>query len=264
MLYHVSAKFHLNLPFLESNAFIAVDFFFVLSGYVICYSYGHKIINGMRSSEYLLRRVARLFPMMALGLLLGSPAIYITTLSVDNQVYIDIKEIVVGDLYNIMFIPYLNFDKYPEMLSEPSGIIFPADSPLWSISFEMLASLLFVRLIFISAASLTKICLVSFVVLVFTSFLHGTAIVGNNVFDIERGWRTISIWGGLPRVLFGFSFGMIIYQIEQTPSRYPWTKRFQNLNAHPDWVLYCALTAMLIFPFRLLGLYSVFAVYRRF
>jgi hypothetical protein len=45
--------------------------------------------------------------MMALGLLLGSPAIYITTLSVDNQVYIDIKEIVVGRplQYNVYTLP---------------------------------------------------------------------------------------------------------------------------------------------------------------
>ena len=259
MLYHIIAKFNPNCSLLPTNAFIAVDFFFVLSGYVICHSYGDKILNGMGAGEYISRRVARLFPMMALGLLLGSPALYII-MAENHSVYGGLKEIVVGDLYNIFFIPYLNFDEYPEILAEPPELIFPADSPLWSISFEMLASLLFVRLICSRRASLIKICYLSFSVMVLTSFLHGTPIVDNNVFDIERGWRTMNIWGGLPRVLFGFTLGMIIYQIRQTPSRYGWIKRIKNITPLPDWILYCALTSMLIFPFRFLGLYSVFAV----
>ena len=54
------------------NAFISVDFFFILSGFVVYYAYAERIVAGQPAREYLVRRLARLFPMMALGIALGA------------------------------------------------------------------------------------------------------------------------------------------------------------------------------------------------
>lgn len=62
-LYHFGANSHLyGLPLIR-NAYLFVDFFFVLSGFVIAAGYGHRLTNGNELSTYLLRRVGRLYPL---------------------------------------------------------------------------------------------------------------------------------------------------------------------------------------------------------
>jgi peptidoglycan/LPS O-acetylase OafA/YrhL len=63
------------------GTFLAVDFFFILSGFVICHSYGEKLLGGMRPADYLARRIARLYPIMVFGLLLGLPEFYRSAVS---------------------------------------------------------------------------------------------------------------------------------------------------------------------------------------
>src|SRR5688572_5964759 len=50
---------------------LAVQFFFMLSGFVMAYSYEQKLLFGMPFRDFILRRVIRLYPMILLGALLG-------------------------------------------------------------------------------------------------------------------------------------------------------------------------------------------------
>jgi peptidoglycan/LPS O-acetylase OafA/YrhL len=59
-----------NYPGWLQNAFIAVDFFFILSGFVVYHAYAEKLKQGMQFRDYVARRVGRLYPLMAVGLLL--------------------------------------------------------------------------------------------------------------------------------------------------------------------------------------------------
>lgn len=73
------ALFH--LPFagvlagsgLARHAFVFVDFFFVLSGFVIMHGYGHVVHGPGAAGAFLLRRLARLYPLhlVTLGVLLA-------------------------------------------------------------------------------------------------------------------------------------------------------------------------------------------------
>ena len=45
------------------NSYLFVDFFFVLSGFVIAFAYGEKIINGAAALRFMLRRMGRLWPL---------------------------------------------------------------------------------------------------------------------------------------------------------------------------------------------------------
>jgi hypothetical protein len=46
------------------NGFLAVDTFFIMSGFVIAHSYGERLRGGMSPWTYLYRRVVRLYPMV--------------------------------------------------------------------------------------------------------------------------------------------------------------------------------------------------------
>src|SRR5271163_4255127 len=82
MNYHYYLDSHLRCL---KNPFLAVDFFFILSGFVISHAYGEKLLNGLAAREYLARRISRLYPMMAIGILLGLPVLYTQTVSTPSD-----------------------------------------------------------------------------------------------------------------------------------------------------------------------------------
>ena len=54
------------------HGYLAVDVFFVLSGYVIAFSYDHRFVGGtMTTRSFVVTRLIRLYPMYLLGLMLG-------------------------------------------------------------------------------------------------------------------------------------------------------------------------------------------------
>jgi len=117
MLVHYYSDFYLRCL---KNTFLAVDFFFVLSGFVIFHAYGEKLLNGLAASEYLARRVGRLYPMLALGLLIGLPAFYVHTVSSPGDY--TRHDIVSTLASNFAMLPYIRGKMH----------LFPSDLPLWS------------------------------------------------------------------------------------------------------------------------------------
>ncbi|MDR1332384.1 MAG: acyltransferase, partial [Tannerella sp.] len=74
LAFHVLEVYATNSPFeqLLNHAYLAVDFFFVLSGFVVGYAYDDRWgKGGMSVGNFLKRRVFRLHPMVIFGTLLG-------------------------------------------------------------------------------------------------------------------------------------------------------------------------------------------------
>src|SRR6267143_3558445 len=67
-LFHLEAYSHLvyshlhGVPFL-SNSWLFVDFFFVLSGFVIAANYQQRLLDGFGAGRFLLLRLGRLYPL---------------------------------------------------------------------------------------------------------------------------------------------------------------------------------------------------------
>src|SRR6267143_3981706 len=67
-LFHLEAYSHLvyshlrGVPFLD-NSWLFVDFFFVLSGFVIAANYQQRLIDGFGAGRFLLLRLGRLYPL---------------------------------------------------------------------------------------------------------------------------------------------------------------------------------------------------------
>lgn len=79
VLYHFISWFQAafpNVPALIATGFMGVDFFFVLSGFVIAHVYSEQIGNGRFDYwDFLVRRIARIYPLhvltMAFGIAMG-------------------------------------------------------------------------------------------------------------------------------------------------------------------------------------------------
>jgi peptidoglycan/LPS O-acetylase OafA/YrhL len=62
-LFHLQAYSHLYNLSLLRHSFLFVDFFFVLSGFVITANYRHKLLSGFPFWEFMLLRLGRLYPL---------------------------------------------------------------------------------------------------------------------------------------------------------------------------------------------------------
>jgi peptidoglycan/LPS O-acetylase OafA/YrhL len=209
----------------------AVDFFFILSGFVVLHGYGAKLENGMTARAYLARRVARLWPLMALGVLVGLPAAYMQRGSAGA---------LLGSVAaNLCFLPYLGSNALAG-----SSIIFPTDDPLWSIFFEMVASIAFIWLAKIGSNKWLGAISAASLALVLIGALIRTHQEHYNGLDVGAGYNAATFLGGFPRVAFGFVLGMLIYRI--------YGERRPGLSIHPAF-LYLVLAAMLAFPYHVGG-----------
>ena len=203
-----------NRPAFLSNANLAVDFFFMLSGFVIYHSYADKLLSGMPIGDYLARRIARLYPMMAVGLLLGLAGFYLSIATGETDYFK--RDALAATLSNLFFAPFLN-DKTNLIDGHAShGNLFPGDGPLWSIFFELIASIGFIALVRARQSALSKFCSIA-LACVFMS--AATRAFMDHTFALYAGvgWRTDEFLGGFARVFYSFIAGMLIYQLRSTP-----------------------------------------------
>ena len=72
ILYHIFEGFATSPTDQRFNhGYLAVDFFFVLSGFVIGYAYDDRWKAGFKTKGFFKRRLIRLHPMIVLGFVLG-------------------------------------------------------------------------------------------------------------------------------------------------------------------------------------------------
>lgn len=73
VIYHSPFRFDDTSIGLVRHSYLFVDLFFVLSGFVMAYAYGDKILQGMKFSHYVVLRLGRLYPLHLFTLLLWVP-----------------------------------------------------------------------------------------------------------------------------------------------------------------------------------------------
>jgi peptidoglycan/LPS O-acetylase OafA/YrhL len=194
---------------------VVVDFFFVLSGFVIAYSYEADLQRGASRRDFLLARWIRLYPLFFLGLVLGAIAKAFYEFP-DNPMTFW------GNVaFNLFMLPFPL--PYPQTYDD----LFPLNYPAWSIFYEWIAYILFAVLIRrLTDGWLACVVLAGFAALIYTGLTEGT---------LDRGtWRP-SITGGLARVTFSFFVGVALHRL--------WQRRPTRLVLHP-----ALLFALLIVP----------------
>ena len=251
MLFHYNIQNGYRFFF---NAFTAVDFFFILSGFVILHSYGDKLASGMANSDYFARRIARLLPLSMVGVILGVPAFLL--MQKTSQTDFSEPAIWAAALSNMFFIPAFNNNWFMLDGAKIVGQLFPTDGPLWSIFFEFFASFVFIFFNRLGNKMLSVCCILFLLDIVIFSLWNGH-VVGNRLFDFDAGWGMKNFIGGFSRVCFGFTCGMVIYRLIQAKKSLSTSTNSRGWN---PLIIYLCLVLMLAFPFYLKGFYSIIEI----
>ncbi len=180
---------------LFASAGLAVDLFFCLSGFVIAWSYYQRLADGMSFSSYLKKRLVRLYPMFMIGMAIGLLAFMIQLNDGSNRY--SLSEFIQATVLNSFYLPYFVHGAPGEI----NGI-FLANTPSWSLFFELLANIAFVFTIRLSKTTLITLTTVFGIGLI----LSGIA------FHTSPGWSTTNFMGGFPRVGYTFMIGVLIFK----------------------------------------------------
>jgi peptidoglycan/LPS O-acetylase OafA/YrhL len=196
----------LNLPLLFPHGYLAVDFFFVLSGFVIARAYHMRLATRhLTLLRFALIRAIRLMPLIIFGTIAGA-GLEILRLDIPDrhQHSIDTAQ---AALLGSLLVPMLQ----PTTLA---FFVFPLNAPVWSLFFEALANAAFAgwartRLHLIV---LTPVLGISALGLLWGAYLYG---------NVELGSSPNKFWLGFARVGWSFAAGMILFGIRDYAPRIP-------------------------------------------
>jgi peptidoglycan/LPS O-acetylase OafA/YrhL len=190
LVYH--ASIYLGVQLLP-DAYLAVDMFFLLSGFVIAHNYDRKFARGMSLRDFMVQRLIRLYPCFILTLAIGF--VLAAARMTRDFGYFDGWRLAAAGMLNAAFLPAYVF---PYQLRD----IFHFNGSAWSLSFELLANLVY-WMIF---PHLTQRRL--WLLLVGCALAEGFAVAFAGSFDV--GMRPSDFWLGVPRVMLPFMLGVVL------------------------------------------------------
>lgn len=206
VLYHVLEIYSQNNHALQiiNHGYLAVDFFFLLSGYVLGYAYDDRW-GTMTLKDFFKRRIVRLHPMIIAGMLLGALLYYFQdapALGWKETSDVSIMKLLLIMALGMLLIPVgksLDIRGWNEM--------YPLNGPAWSLFFEYIANIVYALIL----RRTSKIILSILVI-----FAAGNTIYyafTNPLGDIIGGWaiddpKQLRI--GLTRLAFPFLAGLLL------------------------------------------------------
>jgi peptidoglycan/LPS O-acetylase OafA/YrhL len=195
----VVVMFHTRFMFGWSpdSGYLAVDLFFMLSGFVLAHAYDPRFAAGMAAAEFMRIRLIRLYPLYILGM-----ALMVLSLLLNLALRLSVDwtpgKIAASFAFAIGFLP------------TPDGwgnvdALYPLNPPAWSLAFELLINAVFVLVWrHLSLRVLVAAAVVSGLVLIAVTGHYGSLNTGAN-------WLTWA--GGLPRIVYGFTVGVILLRL---------------------------------------------------
>ena len=187
-----------------NHGHIAVDFFFILSGFVISYAYDDRWAK-MSTWQFFKRRLIRLHPMLVMGTIIGFMAFAFVGFERWDGSTTPTGWVMTALLLTMFMIPAVPGVPYEV---RGNGEMFPLNGPGWSLFFEYIGNILYALLM---RRMSTKILTIFTILL---GCVHAWFFIGNvSGYDmVGVGWTIdeINFWGGLVRMLFPFSMGMLL------------------------------------------------------
>ncbi|MFS2187732.1 acyltransferase family protein [Mucilaginibacter sp. Mucisp84] len=177
------------------HGFLAVDFFFCLSGFVIGYAYDDRI-GKMGIKEFFKSRLIRLHPLVVFGSVLGLLGFIFDPFNA-QPIARSAGSILLLFLSSILMIPN------PTM-NERYFNLFGFNAPAWSLFWEYVANIVYALvlcrlqrryLIVLAAISAVGICYVA---------AHSGNLMG--------GWSGGTFWDGGVRIAYSFTAGLLVYR----------------------------------------------------
>jgi peptidoglycan/LPS O-acetylase OafA/YrhL len=176
----------------NSESYLAVDLFFVLSGFVIAGAYDKRLAGGLSPIEFIKIRVIRLYPLYFLGLLIGTVS-GLFSIYGNNTAGLTGPKLVKEFALAFFMLP-----------SPFSADLYPLNLPSWSLFFEMIVNGLYAAAYsLLNSARLISVIAIAAAGLGFCAYQNGDTDGGGN-------WAGFTV--GVLRVLYSFGMGLLIHR----------------------------------------------------
>src|SRR6186713_2343993 len=167
-----------------THAYLAVDFFFCLSGFVIAYAYDTRLLR-IGAMMFFKLRLIRLHPLVVFGSIIGLAAFILDPFSHLWMKYADRIWLLFGT--SCLMIPY-------PIVPERFFNLFHLNPPTWSLFWEYIANFFYALvLVKLRNKALWILVIVGAAALFFES---------NRSANLAVGWSGSTFWGGGIRVFY--------------------------------------------------------------
>jgi peptidoglycan/LPS O-acetylase OafA/YrhL len=187
-----------------NHGYLAVDFFFLLSGFVVAYAYDDRW-GRMTQWEFYKRRLIRLQPMVIAGSVIGAALFYFQA----GPLWPMIATVPVWKMLLVMLVGFTMIPLLPSMDIRGWSEMHPLNGPAWSLFFEYVANILY-------AVGIRKLSnkALGVVVALSGAFLAQYLIWGPKG-DVIGGWAVdhTQLHIGFARLLYPFFAGMLLMRL---------------------------------------------------
>ena len=210
--YHVFEGFQFagNKPVIDfiNHGYLAVDFFFILSGFVVGYAYDSRWGKTLTLGGFFRRRLIRLQPMVIMGAVIGAASFLISGMERWDGTHATLWLTFLAFVCGCLMLPAL-----PGMPREVrgNGEMFPLNGPCWSLFFEYVGNIVYA--LFIRRLSTRLLALLSFTLCCALTWFAVTDQSGYG--SIGVGWTVdrTNILGGMLRMLCPFTMGVLMSRL---------------------------------------------------
>ena len=210
--YHIFEGFQFagNKPVIDfiNHGYLAVDFFFILSGFVVGYAYDNRWGKTLTLGGFFRRRLIRLQPMVIMGAVIGAVSFLLSGMERWDGTHATLWLTFLAFVCGCLMLPAL-----PGMPREVrgNGEMFPLNGPCWSLFFEYVGNIVYA--LFIRRLSTRLLALLSFALCCALTWFAVTDQSGYG--SIGVGWTVdrTNILGGSLRMLCPFTMGLLLSRI---------------------------------------------------
>ena len=210
--YHVFEGFQFagNKPVIDfiNHGYLAVDFFFILSGFVVGYAYDSRWGKTLTLGGFFRRRLIRLQPMVIMGAVIGAASFLISGMERWDGTHATLWLTFLAFVCGCLMLPAL-----PGMPREVrgNGEMFPLNGPCWSLFFEYVGNIVYA--LFIRHLSTRLLAVLSFALCCALAWFAVTDQSGYG--SIGVGWTVdrTNILGGMLRMLCPFTMGILMSRL---------------------------------------------------
>lgn len=217
VVFHMSEAFSYDPVFKHLNhGYLCVDFFYVLSGFVIGFAYEGRMKSGLMSRwDFLKARFIRLQPMVLFGILLGAGLFFFQ----ECNYYAGIGNASVWYVIQNMVMSFFMIPVTPEFNVRANTEMFVLNIPQWSMVFEYLANILFCLFVFKLGKKGLMVLVGLFALMIVDSALtlnlFGMLQPHDYPCSLNAGWSLTAeqFYIGIARVGFSFFTGLLLFRL---------------------------------------------------
>ena len=189
---------------LINHGYLAVDFFFLLSGFVMAHAYDDRW-DRMTLWDFFKRRIIRLHPMIIVGMTLGALLFFFG----ESAMFPKIADTSVTEMLIVMVIGFTLLPLPVSMDIRGWNEMHPLNGPAWSLFFEYIANILHGLIL----RKLPKVIMGLLVFLAAVALIHLAVTSPHG--DLIGGWslEPAQLRIGFTRLLYPYMAGMLLRRI---------------------------------------------------